>query len=98
MSRRQNDHLPISDILKSFVETNKLEHGLNDVQVREAWVELMGSGVNNYTDKVYLQGSKLFVNLSSSVLREELSYGKDKICKMLNEHLGKTVVTEVILK
>jgi hypothetical protein len=31
------------------------------------------------------------------VLREELSYGKDKIIKMLNEEMGARVVSKLML-
>ena len=47
---------------------------------------------------VRLQNKTLYVNLSSSVLREELSYGKDKIIKLINDELGKEVVDKIILK
>jgi hypothetical protein len=40
----------------------------------------------------------LYVALSSSVLREELAYGKDKIIAMINEELGKEVIKKVILR
>ena len=43
---------------------------------------LMGNGVNNYTHSVSLRRGTLFVELTSSVLREELSYGKLKIIKL----------------
>lgn len=97
MSKRHNDHLKISDVLKSFVETNKLQDGLDKVDVRNAWEQLMGNGVNNYTSNIVLKQETLYVQLSSSVLREELSYGKDKIIKMLNEHLGKDLIKKLVL-
>lgn len=98
MSKRENEHLPISQLLKTFVKDNKLEAGLDQVEVREAWTQLMGNGVVNYTESVNLQGHKLHVKLTSSVLREELSYGKEKIIAMLNEHLGKKLINEIYLK
>ena len=52
----------------------------------------MGNGVNNYTTNILLKQETLYVQLSSSVLREELSYGKEKIITMLNEHLGKELI------
>lgn len=58
----------------------------------------MGPGVNNYTQEVTLKNDILYVQLSSSVLREELSYGKDKIVQMLNESLGKDVVKSIVLR
>ena len=98
MAKRNNEHISISDALKEFVETNNLERGLNKVHVADAWRELMGNGVNNYTTAVTLEHDTLYVQLSSSVLREELSYGKQKIITMLNEALGKPLIKKLILR
>lgn len=98
MAKRQNDHLPISDILKEFVDSNKLQAGLNKVDVRDAWVKMMGKGVNNYTTAINLDRDVLYVSLSSSVLREELSYGKQKIIDMLNESLEKDIIKKLVLR
>ncbi|MFK7782409.1 DUF721 domain-containing protein [Psychroserpens sp.] len=98
MAKRNNEHLPISDILKEFVDTNNLQNGLDKVNVKEAWAKMMGNGVNNYTTNIVLERDTLFVQLSSSVLREELSYGKEKIIKMLNESLGKEIINKLVLR
>ncbi len=98
MAKRNNEHISISDALKEFVQTNKLETGLNKVNVADAWAKLMGNGVNHYTTAVQLERNTLFVQLSSSVLREELSYGKEKIISMLNEELGKEIIKKLILR
>jgi hypothetical protein len=98
MAKRNNEHISIQDALKEFVETNKLEKGLNKINVAEAWAKLMGNGVNNYTTAVNLERETLYVQLSSSVLREELSYGKEKIITMLNEELGKEIIKKLILR
>jgi len=98
MAKRFNEESPISDVLKQFISQNKLEAGMDVVNVREAWKNLMGNGVNNYTTEIQLKGSVLYVALSSAVLREELSYGKDKIIKMINEDLRKDLVTNLILR
>ena len=98
MAKRNNEHIRISDALKEFVEINNLEQGLNKVNVASAWAELMGNGVNNYTTSVQLERETLYIQLSSSVLREELSYGKEKIITMLNEALGKEIIKKLILR
>jgi hypothetical protein len=46
----------------------------------------MGSGVAHYTQRVQLKGSVLHVHLSSSVLREELMYGRKN-----NRHAQRSV-------
>ncbi|WP_339917107.1 DUF721 domain-containing protein [Yeosuana marina] len=98
MAKRNNEQISIADALKEFVETNKLETGLDKVNVADAWANLMGNGVNNYTTSVKLERNTLYVQLSSSVLREELSYGKEKIMTMLNEELGKDLIKKLILR
>lgn len=98
MAKRFNEDSPIGDVLKQFISQNKLEAGMDVVNVRDAWKNLMGNGVNNYTTEIQLKGSTLYVALSSAVLREELSYGKDKIIKMINEELRKDLVTNLVLR
>ena len=71
---------------------------MDKIDVQQAWKNLMGNGVNSYTKEVVLKGTTLYVALTSAVLREELSYGKQKIIKMINEELGKEVVKDVILR
>ena len=98
MAKRNNDNQNIEDIIKEFVEANNLQSGLDKVNIREAWANLMGNGVNNYTTAIELKHETLYVQLSSSVLREELSYGNEKIIKMLNESIGKELVKKLVLR
>ena len=98
MAKRFNEESSIGDVLKQFISQNKLEAGMDVVNVRDAWKNLMGNGVNNYTTEIQLKDSTLYVALSSAVLREELSYGKEKIIKMINEELRKDLVTNLVLR
>ncbi len=98
MSKRNNEHINIKEALKEFVEINKLEKGLDKVNVADAWATLMGNGITKYTTAVKLERDTLFVQLTSSVLREELSYGKQKIIDLINEELGKEIVKKLILR
>ena len=98
MAKSNNDNQSIQDVLKEFVSNNNLQNGLDKVDVRDAWANLMGNGVNNYTTAIELKHETLYVQLSSSVLREELSYGKKKIITMLNEAIGKDVIKNLVLR
>ena len=98
MAKRINDHISISDALKEFVSDNKLQKGLDKVNVRDVWNSQMGPAIEKYTTAIKLDRETLHVQLSSSVLREELSYGKEKIIKMLNQELGKELIKKLILR
>ena len=98
MAKRLNNESSIGDVLKEFIQSNKLQSGIDQISVKEAWVSLMGNGVNSYTKNVTLKGETLYVELSSSVLREELSHGKSKIIAMINEELKREIVKSIVLR
>lgn len=98
MKKQKGNNLNMGEALQQFIQKNKLEKGLDKVDAQEAWAKLMGNGVNNYTTAIELRNSTLFISLSSSVLREELSLGKSKIITMLNEELGKDLITKLVLR
>lgn len=98
MAKRNNEHISIGDALQEFVQNNKLQKGLDKVHVREVWNSQMGPAIEKYTTAIKLEKNTLYIQLSSSVLREELSYGKEKIIKMLNEELGRDLIQKLVLR
>ena len=97
MAKRENDAFSVKDLMGSFVKENNLSKGMQKIKIEETWKKLMGPGVVTYTSKVQLQNKTLVVSLSSSVLREELSYGKEKIINMMNEELGEKLIAKIML-
>lgn len=96
--KRNNDNIPLSEALKNFVSENKLQKGLDKVNARDVWTQQMGPAIEKYTTSLKLDKDTLYVQLSSSVLREELSYGKEKIIRNLNEALGKDLIKKLVLR
>lgn len=96
--KRNNDNIPLSEAIKNFVSENKLQKGLDKVNARDVWTQQMGPAIEKYTTSLKLDKDTLYVQLSSSVLREELSYGKEKIINNLNDALGKPLIKKLILR
>ena len=99
MAKRSAENSSLGEVLKNFISSSrKLQKGLDKVSAQQAWHNVMGNAISKYTTQVLLERGTLYVRLSSSVLREELSYGKEKIIKLLNEELGKELVTKLVLR
>ena len=96
--KRIGDNGNMSDALKGFIDANRLQKGLDKVSIEEAWHSVMGNAISKYTTAIKLDREVLYVQLSSSVLREELSYGKSKIITMINEEMGKQIITKLVLR
>lgn len=97
-SKRKFEPQSISKVLNEIVESKALNAGITNARVGELWYELMGAHMSNYTEKIILKGNTLFVSLNNAALREELSYGKDKIVTMMNDQLGKVVIEKLVLR
>lgn len=93
----ENEH-SLKDALKNMVSSMKWDEKLAETQVRKLWNEKMGTTINQMTKDLRLRNGNLYLQIESSSLKQELSYGKEKIKEMLNAELGKEAVKEVIIR
>ena len=96
--KREFEIKKVNSILNNLIENNSLKEGLNNIKIQTIWKKTMGDNINSYTSEIILRKHTLYINLSSSVLREELSYGKEKIIKLLNEELNAEIIRKIILR
>jgi hypothetical protein len=97
-NNKKEDFLNMSEALSDFKSQSKLAKGFERVSIETAWKEVMGPAIEKYTTGLKFTAGTLFVNLSSSVLREELMYGRSMIIKNLNQHLDMELVKKVVLR
>lgn len=98
MSYRKYKPNLVRSILGDVLKHNRLDKGIQELDIKTAWNKLMGNGVVSYTKELEVRDTTLYVTLTSAALREELSYGKAKIITMINEELRKDVLTKLILR
>ena len=87
----------IKNLINVFLKKNRLENGLLDLEVKKVWFEVMDNGVANYTRDVNLKNKTLYVKLNSPALREELSYGKEKLINIINQKFKKEIINKIVL-
>ena len=90
-----DDAQKIKAILGEFILKNALSDGIDTARIQENWSSIMGENISAYTKEVSLQQDVLIVKLSSSILRQELSYGKEKIVEMINKSLGGNKIQDI---
>lgn len=96
--KRSFEPQPINAVLQQITEQRNLAKGLNQLKIKQAWEETVGVNVSQYTQEISLRGKTLYIQLTSAPLREELSYGKEKILKHLNDALGSDEIQKIILR
>ena len=90
--------ISIGDALKEFLNKSRLKSGVQAMQVKDVWEMIMGRTIANYTDKIEIINSTLFIYTSVAPLKNELIYQKPKIMERVNEALGEKVIKEVVIK
>ena len=88
----------LGDAIKEFLKKSKLKSGVQALQIEDAWEKIMGKTIANYTDKIQIINSTLFISTSVAPLKSELNYQKEKIIQRVNEALGEKVSHEVVIK
>lgn len=84
---------PVSKALSDFVRENSLVDGLLTQAVYSAWDE--ASGAAQYTVGRYLKGQTLYITLSSSVVRNQLSFQKEAITDEVNRLLASSFAVSI---
>lgn len=96
---RQKNDMPLKDVLKQLANSKKFKTKLMRSKVISLWARIMGPTIEQYTTHIDVsRGGTLYLTIESATLRQELSYGKKKIQKILNEELGETYIKEVIIR
>ncbi len=89
----------IGEVLRDFFEENReLRQKILQIRVQRAWNEVLGPSIAQYTRQVYVRDRVLFVSLTSSVLRNELSYCQDRLVKSLNDYAKASVIDRIVLR
>ena len=87
----------ISTIIDDVFSQKHFRIGIDNLKVQEAWIKTMGENIQKYTYKVIYKKGILYVKLKSSVLREELTFEKTKVIKLINEELGKEYLKDLVI-
>lgn len=88
----------IGEAIHQFLQENKLDRRLDETHLLNAWSGVLGKAVAIYTTSIFIKNRVLYVQLSSSVLRQELQMSRERIVFRLNEFVGKEVITDIIFR
>lgn len=95
---RKSNTQSISSVLKSYVQENKLDRKLSELDLIQSWESVMGKTVARYTGNLYIQNNTLFVETTSPIVRNELLMMKEEIRVRLNEVAGTELIKAIIFR
>lgn len=93
--KRTSNEEPLKDIVDRLLKAYGLESKMKEIEVINAWPELMGPAVAHRTVELKIRNKLLILKLDSSVMREELMNGKSIIINRVNEYAGFPIISDI---
>tara|TARA_B100001939_G_C16922495_1_gene610060 strand:+ start:1249 stop:1542 length:294 start_codon:yes stop_codon:yes gene_type:complete len=94
MNKKKNP-VSVKNVIDKILLNKKLNNGLLEIRIKDAWKNVMGKNINTFTTNITLNKQIIFVKLSSAPLKNELVYRADTIIKLLNNELGQERIKEI---
>ena len=86
----------IKSIIQKVTSNKFFGDGLRKVFIKKIWLNVMGKNVSQYTENIYIKNNTLFLKINSSALKQELSYGEDKIIDNFNNEIGSDEIKKIV--
>ena len=84
----------LTDALVHYLRESGLERSVLEVQVEEAWPQVMGDIVTRLTRSVEVKDGMLIVRVSSAALKTQLFENRFELVRKLNEAVGAEVIKD----
>ncbi|TAJ15663.1 DUF721 domain-containing protein [Marinilabiliaceae bacterium JC017] len=95
---RKRNVQSVGEVLKEIMKDRKLNKGLMENRAIMYWERVLGKSVARATNKIYMRNGVLYVEMNSSVIRNELMMWKDKIIANLNASIGDNIVKDIVFR
>lgn len=93
--KRTSNEAPLKEVIDRWLKAYRLDGKMKELDVIDAWEELMGPAVAHRTKEITIRNKTLYLKMDSSVMRDELSYGKEIIILRVNEKAGTDLINNV---
>ena len=88
---------PLSQLLLNYFKANGKEDKYLAAKIINHWGDIVGKAVANNTKEIFIEQTKLYIKIESSVLRHELNYMKNDLKKKINKFLGINFISELVI-
>ncbi len=95
---RRSNTQSLGEVMREYIKETRIERKLKEVDVVQSWENLLGKTIAHYTRNIYIRKKILFVEISSSVVKNELFMMRDEIKRKINEKEGEEIVRTIIFK
>ncbi len=94
----KNQPQPLGAVLSDLVDRYGYRERFDAARAVEAWPVVVGEAIAGVTEQVWMRHGVLHVKIQSAAWRHQLQFQRQAWRDRLNEHLGGSVVDEVVFR
>ena len=95
---RKKNEMKLGEAIRAYLKAMGLDRKLKENQLINSWEDTLGKAVAKSTRKIYIQNRVLFVQLNSSIIRQELQMMKTALIDRLNQNVGEQLISDIVLR
>lgn len=95
---RRSKTITLAEAMQDYIKEMNLGSKLREVSIIDSWEEMVGKAIASRTSNVYIKENILYVNLKSSVVRNELMMIREALRQKINEKAGGEYIKEIVFK
>ena len=96
-NKRKSSTSTVGEAIKDLLNVYRIQRKFDEARLIESWDRLMGRSISSRTTKLFIKDKKLFIQVNSAPLKNELNLSKAKIIEIFDREVGKDIVTQVVL-
>jgi len=95
---RRSKTISLAEAMNDYIREMNLGPKLSEIALINSWEEIVGKAISSRTRKIYIKDKILYVQLNSSVVRNELLMLREELRAKLNSKAGSEIIKEIVLK
>lgn len=98
MTVKKTNEQTLGEVIRELIGVYKIGSKLGEAKMIASWEKIVGPMIAKHTKNLWVNKRKLYVEVDSAALRNELTYTREKIRKMLNKEAGEVLIDEVVFR
>ena len=94
---RRQESLPIAEAIRNWLKSNHLEDKLLISRINAEWELMVGPVIAKHTVSIRVTNKVLQIVVDNAPLRQQLTYSKTQLIKLVNERAGRQLVIDCLI-
>jgi predicted nucleic acid-binding Zn ribbon protein len=95
---RRSKTITLAEAVNDYIKEMNLGEKLSEITVINSWEEIVGKAISSRTKKIFIKDHVLYVQLNSSVVRNELLMLREALREQLNKKAGSEIIRDIVLR